>query len=251
MECRKIVNLLSAFIDAELDGKRRKMVEEHLQECSDCSERLRELKLISLSIQSIPPLKAPPRFEDVVMARLASPPTRPHDATLLDRILPVFPLRWAVGFGVPAFGLLLLFMLIPPNRTTTLPAGDSPGLARETNLHPNGPASAVMGQVNLYPVSDRLMQFTSGRVDRRGAVTTASRAPFVVRHGSWRYRDDNSGIAAEDDSSSEMLVKEAEPGAIFAQPKQVVCPPCTAQLDTLTFFPGSKAKPLYFKAVNY
>lgn len=53
MSCETIKELLSAYVDAELERVEILKVEEHIKKCDNCSNTLESYKDISLSIRSI------------------------------------------------------------------------------------------------------------------------------------------------------------------------------------------------------
>lgn len=61
MSHRRVRTLLNAYLDGELEEKRRKLVEEHLRECQECSEELEALKAVDQMARAS---KAPEPSED-------------------------------------------------------------------------------------------------------------------------------------------------------------------------------------------
>ncbi len=55
MDCAAVQPLLSPFIDGELDGSDREAVAVHVDQCSDCRQRLSELRSLSEIWSSAPP----------------------------------------------------------------------------------------------------------------------------------------------------------------------------------------------------
>ena len=53
MSCKTIKELLSAYIDAELDRVDILRVEEHIEECGNCASILESYKSISINVKSI------------------------------------------------------------------------------------------------------------------------------------------------------------------------------------------------------
>ena len=58
------------FLDNELDNKERKIVEEHIKECSICQNKLNEIKAIEESLKSPVLLEPPPNLVSNIMERL-------------------------------------------------------------------------------------------------------------------------------------------------------------------------------------
>ena len=49
---KKVKNLLGAYLDGELKGRLKKLVEEHLKECKECSDELQALKQLQGNVKS-------------------------------------------------------------------------------------------------------------------------------------------------------------------------------------------------------
>lgn len=50
MNCRHVVNLMSAYLDSELTGAEMLEIRRHLNECSECREEYESLKMTKLAI---------------------------------------------------------------------------------------------------------------------------------------------------------------------------------------------------------
>lgn len=72
-ECRDMLPLLSAYLDDELDAKKRARVEEHLTQCAFCRLALEEMTESSRSYRAILPLLPPAGLGEAVWARLGEP----------------------------------------------------------------------------------------------------------------------------------------------------------------------------------
>jgi hypothetical protein len=70
VECTKIEELLSEYIDDLLDTQTRKLVDVHLQSCPACHKTLEELKSLVRDLGAFEPVLAPPDFLDKVHQRL-------------------------------------------------------------------------------------------------------------------------------------------------------------------------------------
>lgn len=70
MRCREIQELLSLYVDHELDAERESTVEEHLRGCPACREALRELELCLQAMRDLPRQEAPPGFVEGVAGHL-------------------------------------------------------------------------------------------------------------------------------------------------------------------------------------
>jgi hypothetical protein len=62
MNCSKIKNKLSAFMDKEVDGTSSRIVIEHLKDCSQCRDYLRDFKEIDTLVCGLPRNDPKPDF---------------------------------------------------------------------------------------------------------------------------------------------------------------------------------------------
>lgn len=60
MEHQKIKELISSYYDGELDGEQKKIVEEHLKECSECREEFEGMNKLE-EVMSKMEFKKPPK----------------------------------------------------------------------------------------------------------------------------------------------------------------------------------------------
>ena len=60
MNCRHVVNLISAYVDGELTGAEMLEIRRHLGECSECMEEYESLKMTKLAVARLRTV-APPR----------------------------------------------------------------------------------------------------------------------------------------------------------------------------------------------
>ncbi len=68
--CGKVRELLSAYLDGELDPATRAAVEEHLRECGPCGAELEELKAASAFVQDLPEAELPEDFHPALVRRV-------------------------------------------------------------------------------------------------------------------------------------------------------------------------------------
>jgi hypothetical protein len=71
MLCAQVEELLSAFHDNELGPEMRTAVEEHLDECPTCAQRLGELRQISLATRRLPEPIPPDQLGEKIEQRFA------------------------------------------------------------------------------------------------------------------------------------------------------------------------------------
>ncbi|MBE9571865.1 MAG: zf-HC2 domain-containing protein, partial [Proteobacteria bacterium] len=70
MECAKIKDLLSEYIDGTLDAQTKALIDEHLLACPKCNEELASLKTLIRELGSVESFKAPDDFLEKLHERL-------------------------------------------------------------------------------------------------------------------------------------------------------------------------------------
>lgn len=70
MECAKIKDLLSEYIDGTLDAQTEALIDEHLLACPKCNEELASLKALISELGSVESFKAPDDFLEKLHERL-------------------------------------------------------------------------------------------------------------------------------------------------------------------------------------
>ena len=70
MECQKIVEALSSFIDGEVDNYDASVIEMHLEHCSACREQWQLLLGVTSLLQSMPEEIPHPKFHSDLMSKL-------------------------------------------------------------------------------------------------------------------------------------------------------------------------------------
>jgi hypothetical protein len=73
MECVRVKELLSEYIDDTLDQETRKTVEKHLSSCEGCAEELASLRSLVEELGSLEKVKPPADFLEQLHERLESP----------------------------------------------------------------------------------------------------------------------------------------------------------------------------------
>ena len=67
MTCRDVSELLSSYLDDELEPEVCDLVENHLRSCDACRAELEELRQVKLALKSLPELEPPPSLHSRVM----------------------------------------------------------------------------------------------------------------------------------------------------------------------------------------
>lgn len=73
MRCEEIKNLLSDYLDNDIDLKTKKLMDGHLAICANCAKELQVLKEIVSGLKEIPEVEPPPYFLEAVRARMQEP----------------------------------------------------------------------------------------------------------------------------------------------------------------------------------
>lgn len=141
MICEKVRSLLDAHMDGELADRAGQEVEEHLDTCGVCRERLERIREVKnvLDLLNVPPV--PGGFSDRVMAEARSRIPQTRGKTFF--VPAGSPIRWFAELSAPmrfaACALTLLAFLL------------GVGMSREVSLsrdHRN--AAAVMGNLEGF-----------------------------------------------------------------------------------------------------
>jgi Putative zinc-finger len=131
MNCEEIKDLLSEYLDGELDQRERKLVEEHLENCPGCAEELDGLKDCLKNLGSLKNVEPPPDFLSQVHTRLEY---QSAFKTAIKKI--IFPIRFKIPLevaGLAAAAVLIVYLLnISPEKQSVPPLQmTGSGISRE------------------------------------------------------------------------------------------------------------------------
>jgi len=101
MRCRKIISYLNAYVDGELPGKRRRIVEAHLVDCESCRGRLEGIREMDELFQGTLPV---PPVPDGLAARIMAEARRRQPVGIPGSPSPLpawNPLQWIAGLSAP------------------------------------------------------------------------------------------------------------------------------------------------------
>jgi anti-sigma factor RsiW len=76
MNCKAVTSYSIAYLDGNIDPRRRREVEAHLAQCGGCRERAREFRQIWGTLEEAPTLRPSPGFDAAVHARIAQEGSR-------------------------------------------------------------------------------------------------------------------------------------------------------------------------------
>jgi Putative zinc-finger/Predicted integral membrane protein (DUF2275) len=172
MNCEEIKNLLSEYLDDQVDDRERRLVEKHLENCRVCQGEFEGLKECLKNIDSLDKVKPPPEFLSQIHSRLEE---RSVFKSAIKKIF--FPIRFKIPLeaaGLAAAAVLIVYILniSPENKSNqSIPAaslrkagGKTDNELQKTSaakpiLHPDEVmAGRVMGPA-APPPTEELMVF--------------------------------------------------------------------------------------------
>jgi len=136
MNCRGVSRRLSAYIDNDLSPGIRQSVEEHLQSCRSCRQKLAELKAIVTAAHNMPPLKVSGGFKERVLAAV-------HDGGKSSLRLGAVRLRFALAGAafVTAAALVFFFAGPPSSSVITSGSGEKVQITTDSQEQTDAPAA--------------------------------------------------------------------------------------------------------------
>ena len=109
MNCPEVQNLLSPFIDGELETTEMAAMKAHFIRCPDCRKQRDQLSSIGSTLRSLPPITTPPDFEFQLFAKIRSQPSRSgHEKTFTWT-------RTFIPIAAMAVGIFIGSNLLKPN----------------------------------------------------------------------------------------------------------------------------------------
>ncbi|MFC1849693.1 anti-sigma factor family protein [candidate division CSSED10-310 bacterium] len=251
--CRKTIKLLSPYLDRELDALKMKLVDDHLGHCRACQERIDDMKATSLSIRSLTPIKTPPRYEDVVLAKIRLSGDEQFVPTLGQFFTP-FRMKVAFSFCASLFLIFIVSIAVhysPPTQksSTTL---DSAAV-KKSLTDDSRPEYLLTDHGNLVStkpqkmLGQRFRQWPQPGLNARSVEKKLGRNPFYlikIHH--------QLPLNEEDILEGELLLEDLIRlnNHILSQNEdgQLTCPPCFKKLEPMTFYPTVKRKKDNFKS---
>jgi hypothetical protein len=123
MECKKITELLSGYIDGELSGAQAESVEAHLAGCADCRRAHEEMSRLVGLMRDMDTIDEPADLIQNVRGRLASPPT------LWERLRGWFSIPAVrIPAAATVLAAILLVVLYVPGSRDTVPIMPEPAV---------------------------------------------------------------------------------------------------------------------------
>ena len=136
MNCRGASRRLSAYIDNDLSPGIRQSVDEHLQSCRSCKQKLAELRAIVIAAHNMPSLKISGGFKERVLAVV-------HEGRELPWRSGTVRLRLAMaGAGFVTAAALVFFLAGPPFLSvTTSGSGEKNQITTDSQGQADAPAA--------------------------------------------------------------------------------------------------------------
>lgn len=148
MNCRKVQNLISAYVDCELPGMEMLAIRRHLSDCGECRLEYETLLSIKRAFGSLQEKHPAEILASCICEELdhVTPPTWEQLAASLQKHLAVFPVRMRLAAaGMSLFAVLLMLQAgkMSTNNYTNIP------------MSPAVPAAALIEQPSfrLFPIA--------------------------------------------------------------------------------------------------
>jgi len=105
MECTETRTYLSDYIDNDLETRITLLIDEHLEECSECAMEYGFMKNLILELGSMEELEAPTGFAQKVHERLKT-------RTLFDKLKNMLFISEKIGIPLEVSGLAVTVLLV-------------------------------------------------------------------------------------------------------------------------------------------
>jgi hypothetical protein len=123
MDCPKIEQWLSEYMEASLPAGEMDLVTKHLEGCRNCSALLDEMRSVVASCRSYPTFEMDPDFLERILLRTSGRPrTQSFYERLNNFINPLLSPRLAVGASLAMLFLVLMINLMMPRFPVVLSA---------------------------------------------------------------------------------------------------------------------------------
>lgn len=137
MDCRKIEQLISPYLDGELTRAEADMVSVHLSACASCQEEYEGMVLLSSTMKNMNRrvVSAPPGFSAAVMQRIQAE----EKVVALPQNNPWFKRNWKQTIAGVAAAAVLMFSTFLPNSGPLVQIADNPPAL----VQPDNPAAGT------------------------------------------------------------------------------------------------------------
>ncbi len=107
MDCKQVINLISMYVDCELDESQKAKFEEHVNQCPSCKEELNDILKVLEILHSIPEVDLPASFKDELHEKLIQVKENEFSTGKLSFIKS----RYIRALSTVAAGALIIFVL--------------------------------------------------------------------------------------------------------------------------------------------
>ncbi len=180
VDCSRIENLLSEYIDGELSRSDFIDVENHLSVCADCRAELAALRTLTVASSEIEAVQPPADLRMRIAAATTQRQRSNRWVALRDRLFAFRPLAWAGSATVAAFALILVIsfgrVTEPTRSVATQPKPAAPVAVSPTLPQP---ATEQVASVEQSP-ADANLPASRVSTHRVAAKKIAKRAAVVA-----------------------------------------------------------------------
>lgn len=153
MNCRRVSNLVSAYMDGELTGVEMLEIRRHLDDCRACNLQYEELRMAKQLLARLPVAQPRPGLADSICARIDCVRV-PRYQRLLNRVSSYGRKRFTpVAAGCVGIGAVMMFLAAQsPQSTSLLASRPSSHVATFARSISSEPVEASMPDLsNLAP----------------------------------------------------------------------------------------------------
>jgi hypothetical protein len=124
MECSRIEQWLSEYLESSLPAEEMENIAAHLETCSNCAALFSEMRSVLSMCRSYPVLEFDPDFMDKILLRTSGHPRTLSFGERLNQhfLRPLLTPRFAVGASLATLFLVLMTNLIVPRFSGTAAA---------------------------------------------------------------------------------------------------------------------------------
>lgn len=141
MNCRRVVNLISAYVDGELTGADMLDIRSHLRECPDCTEEYESIRATKLLVARLNTMAPREDLAAGIMHRLNQINTPPHQRALSRMTGYIGRKLSPVVAALAVSGVAFAFLAV----------GGQNKLASNNEVVANAPISLHAQEVSLVP----------------------------------------------------------------------------------------------------
>lgn len=102
MDCSDFKNMMSMYVDGEIDAKDKTDFERHLKHCPECENELECFRLISEKLRGMEEKELPDGFHSELMSKIKR----------LERKRSFFNIKMFRGFGAMAAGIVIIMVVV-------------------------------------------------------------------------------------------------------------------------------------------